>query len=245
MRPLTMPRHPARSRLLLAPLCVAGGLLGGVGHAETVTIYRCTDGEGQLSLRDTPCKAGETEQVQTMRKPVDPPPAPVSKPPPMAAPVKPPAPAAPQVVYVQPARPMYECTTPDGSTYTSDTPEGNPRWVPLWTLDYPVATTYERRGGYRGRVDVGGGNVSGRVEVGGGYRQGGGRPPLVAGGYPAGTWIRDVCNTLPQREVCDRLRDRRYELDRQYNSALQSERHAIDDEQRGIDARLANDCRNP
>ena len=234
------------SRRLIVPLLWAGGALAMAnGRAETVTIYRCTDDQGQLSLRDTPCKAGEKEQVQTMRKPVDPPPAPATAAPPVAAPRTPVTPATPQVVYIQPPRPVYECTTPDGTTYTSDTPEGNPRWVPLWTLDYPVASGYEQRGGYRAGVDVGGGSVRGRVEVGGGYRRGGGRPPLVAGGYPAGTWVRDVCNALPQQEVCDRLRDRRYELDRQYNSALQSERHAIDKEQRAIDARIANDCRNP
>ncbi|HDX0910980.1 TPA: DUF4124 domain-containing protein, partial [Stenotrophomonas maltophilia] len=37
-------------------------------------------------------------------------------------------------------------------------------------------------------------------------------------------------------------RDRRWELDRRYNSALQSERTAISNEQRGIDARLSRDC---
>ncbi|MDH1203932.1 DUF4124 domain-containing protein, partial [Stenotrophomonas maltophilia] len=44
------------------------------------------------------------------------------------------------------------------------------------------------------------------------------------------------------QEVCARLRDRRWELDRRYNSALQSERTAINNEQRGIDARLSRDC---
>lgn len=56
------------------------------------------------------------------------------------------------------------------------------------------------------------------------------------------TWVRDACHQLPQAEVCDRLRDRRYEIQRQYHSALQSERHALDKEQRGLDARLDNDC---
>lgn len=68
-----------------------------------------------------------------------------------------------------------------------------------------------------------------------GYR---GRGSVVVGN----TWVRDVCHQLPQAEVCDRLRDRRYEIQRQYHSALQSERHALDQEQRGVDARLGNDC---
>jgi hypothetical protein len=47
---------------------------------------------------------------------------------------------------------------------------------------------------------------------------------------------------LPPQEVCARLRDQRWELDRRYNSALQGERQAITREQRGIDARLDQDC---
>ncbi|SEL55490.1 protein of unknown function [Pseudoxanthomonas sp. GM95] len=68
-----------------------------------------------------------------------------------------------------------------------------------------------------------------------GYR---GRGSVVVGN----TWVRDTCHQLPQAEVCDRLRDRRYEILRQYHSALQSERQALDREQRGVDARLGNDC---
>ena len=42
--------------------------------------------------------------------------------------------------------------------------------------------------------------------------------------------------------TCERLRDRHWELGRRYNSALQGERHAIDAEQRRIDAQLAAEC---
>ncbi len=70
------------------------------------------------------------------------------------------------------------------------------------------------------------------------------RPPLGYGvNVPGGNvLVRDACSLLPPREVCSRLRDRRWELDRRYNSALQSERTAISNEQRGIDARLSQDC---
>ncbi|WDS37851.1 DUF4124 domain-containing protein [Pseudoxanthomonas sp.] len=56
------------------------------------------------------------------------------------------------------------------------------------------------------------------------------------------TWIHDTCHQLPQADVCDRLRDRRYEIQRAYHSSLQSERQLLDKEQRGLDARLGNDC---
>ena len=64
---------------------------------------------------------------------------------------------------------------------------------------------------------------------------------IVPGGY---TWIRDECHELPQPEVCSRLADRRYEIIRRHNSALQSEQRQLELEQRGIDARIANDCGN-
>jgi len=67
--------------------------------------------------------------------------------------------------------------------------------------------------------------------------------PGVGVVVPAGsTLIRDTCNVLPPKEVCARLTDRRWELIRRYNSALQSERRALETEQRGIDARLDRDC---
>lgn len=238
MRPAC--RHP-RAALLPALLATAAGAgLPSSAIAEDVVIYRCTDAQGRLSLRDTPCASGERQQVQTMLRPVDPPPRPAV---PAPAP-SPPAAAPPlvQTVVLQPPRPMYECVTPDGDTYTSETAEGNPRWVPLWTLGYPLAAPY-RRGGADFRADIGvrNGRVDGHVSIDNSVR--GGRRPSVIG-YPAGTWVRDACHPLPQQEVCDRLRDRRYALDRRYNSALQSERTEIIREQRGIDARLANDCRN-
>jgi hypothetical protein len=60
---------------------------------------------------------------------------------------------------------------------------------------------------------------------------------------PAGTWVRDTCHAIPAAEACARLQDRRDQLDRRYNSALQGDRDAIVREQRGIDARLSAECR--
>ena len=113
--------------LLLLPMMAA---------AQDVTIYRCLGPGGKLTLRDSPCAAGETQQVRSMQRPRDPAPG--------LAPVAPPAPptqAAPtrevQVIYRSPPRPLYECVTTDGQRYTSESGEGNLRWVPAWTLGYP------------------------------------------------------------------------------------------------------------
>ena len=213
--------------LLLLPMLSRSSL----ANAEDVTIYRCIGPGGALALRDSPCLKGETQQVRSMARPKDPAPgaAPIRTPPlpPAIAPVR-----EVQVVYRTPPRPMYECVTAEGERYTSDNGEGNPRSVPLWTLGYPMWS--RRDGGHRAGSP---GNPSGSP--------GSGRPPRPGMILPAGTtWVRDECHALPQEEVCDRLSDRRYEIIRRYNSAMQGERRQLELEQRGIDARLSNDCGN-
>lgn len=111
-----------------------------------VTVYRCIGADGGVSLRDTPCPSGQRQETRTMVRPTD---APASARTSASASASVPAagdgagaadkPARRIVVVREPAPPpMYECTTPDNSTYTSDSPEGNPRWVPMWTLGWPV-----------------------------------------------------------------------------------------------------------
>lgn len=204
--------------------------------AQDVTIYRCIAADGRLALRDSPCAKGETQEVRSMTRPRDPAPGLAVDRLPAPAPT-----AAPkreiQVVYRSAARPMYECVTADGERYTSDNGEGNPRSVPLWAFGYP-AWSHRNGGGPHG----GGANGS-RPPHGG---TDGGRPSRPGVVLPVGsTWVRDECHALPQQEVCSRLSDRRYEIIRRYNSALQSERRQLELEQRGIDARIDNDCGTP
>jgi Domain of unknown function (DUF4124) len=208
-------------------------------RADDVTIYRCTDAKGKLTLRDTPCEKGQQEQVRSMIRPKDAPPRARAEAAPQAA-----APAAPQRVLVRNApRPLYECTRPDGSLYTSDTGDGAPRFVPLWTLDYPVGPRSLALGD---RI----GSPSPRPprDRPGPPRP---RPPTYPGNgygyiYPAaGTWVRDECHPLPQTEVCARLGDRRDEIRRRFFNAMPSERATLNTEERGINARLADDCGVP
>ena len=242
-------------RLAFRTVLALSLLLGAAGaSAAEITIYRCTDAQGQLALRDTPCKKGQTQQTLEMQRPKDAPPAvrrAASAP--KAAPNATPAEPAPRHVVSAPARPMYECVTPDGNRYLSDTSAGNPRWVPLWTLGYPGYGSLlpPRREFYPGNVQA---NVQGSFNRGGGRYSVtiGDRPPrpphdvpppgYAVDAYGAGTWVYDECHALPQADVCARLRDERWELSRRYNSALQSERDDIDRQQRGLDARLASDC---
>jgi hypothetical protein len=218
--------HACRLTLLML---TSLSLLPLLAAAQDVTIYRCIGPGDALTLRDSPCEQGETQQTRSMQRPRDP--APVTTPR-----VAPAAPAATpplrevQVIYRTPPRPLYECTSGDGTRYTSDSSEGNLRWVPLWTVGFP---SWTHRGGGMSRPDRPGNGPPNRP-----YPQPGVVIPV------GGTWVRDECHALPQQEVCARLSDQRYELIRRYNSALQSERRALELEQRGIEARLANDCGN-
>lgn len=225
--------------------------------AEEITIYRCTGGQGQLSLRDTPCADGQQQQRVEMVRPRDPPPRTVANAVAASAPVTATAPPPQQVIVIRPPEPVYQCVTPDGERYTSDNPTGNPRWVPLWTLGYPVYPLpgWDGQPGYppvvpqhptssgrqvnRFKFDNVGRPSPEPSRSGPGLRV---RPPMVGLGVSPGTWISDQCHRLPQDEVCEHLHDRRWELGRRYNSAMQSDRRLIDAEQRRIDARLATDC---
>ncbi len=236
--------------VLLAPCADAGA-------ADPVTVYRCTDAGGHVTLGNVPCAEGSNEQVMAMQRPVD---RPLPPPPAVVEPEPEPAVAAPQVVMVRTPQPMYECITPDGDRYTSDTGEGNPRWVPLWTLGY--------RGGFRGGPPAGGaadafndyyanrplgGRVGAPTPRPSAPPAGSGRPdrpdrpsrphrPGHGGFGGPGTWVRDTCHVLPPTEVCARLFDRREEIRQRFFNAQPTERDALRLEERGLNARLAADC---
>lgn len=213
-------------------LLLAGG---NARAADNVTIYRCVDAKGKLTLRDSPCVKGQQQQQKrTMQRPKDPPASrnvsnarkqPASRPMPAQSEVR--------YVVVNAPRPLYECTRPDGSRYTSDNDDGNRRWMPLWTLDYPV---------YRERLALGD-----RIGAPPPGADAGMRPDLRADrGYGAfqggGTWVQDDCYPLPQEEVCAQLSDRRSQLRRRYFNAMPSERETLAVEERGLNARLRADC---
>lgn len=243
-----------RTRHLPVLLLAACAGMAAPCAADEVTVYRCVDAKGQVTLGDVPCAKGSQEQVRAMQRPKDGAPLAVALP---AEP--PPAPVAPpQVVVVRTPQPMYECITPDGERYTSETGDGNPRWVPLWTLGY--------RSGWGGGGRPGTNTASDRLNDWNDNRPLGGRvgartprgpdpssspgpdrprpphrpPPYGVGG--GGTWVRDACHALPQGEVCARLSDRREELRRRFFNAQESERNVLRREERGLNARLAADC---
>ncbi|HYQ25405.1 DUF4124 domain-containing protein [Stenotrophomonas sp.] len=223
--------------LLRPALCLALSLPLAALADDDVRVYRCVGSNGAVALQDTPCRSGRQE-VRDLQRPRDPPPRAASTDTPPPTPAETPDMGAREVrhVYIQPPQPMYECVRDDGSRYTSDNNEGNPRWVPVWT-------TIWYGPGLAGGPGPGGGAVGIGPPPGGAGIPVHRPPPGYGVGVPGGNvLVRDACTLLPPQEVCSRLRDRRWELDRRYNSALQSERTAISKEQRGIDARLPQDC---
>jgi hypothetical protein len=235
-----MPRaHDARmraTRLLVVPLVATVALAAlHAFAADDVTIYRCVDAKGRVALRDTPCNANEKQETRTMVRPRDAAPRklqavrePEPEPEPEYAP-------ATHDTYRAPPRPLFECHTPDGELYTSDTADGNPRWVPVWTLGYPVYAFPGQSSGVG--FSAGNGNIaiSGNTQIVNG-------PVVSPGAYGAGMWVRDTCYELPQGEVCALVRDRRDEIRRRFFNAMPSERDVLRVEERGLNARLENDC---
>lgn len=136
-------RTGPRSRWLLALLLAVAPALSGATASvpaaapDTVTIHRCVDGKGHVTLQDGPCPAGSRDTLLQMLRPKDPPPpraAPAVKPTPAESP--PPPPARPPAPTPPPA--MYRCTSYDGIERFSESYDPNPRCEPLG-LYYPPA----------------------------------------------------------------------------------------------------------
>lgn len=240
-------------------------LAGGAAAQDDITIYRCTDAAGHLTLQDAPCDKDQAQQTRRMLQPADPPPRAAPAAPATPAPAPPPvAPAA-----MRPAQPMYECVRADGSRYTSDDADGDPHWVSGgWDgIDGPVlagpgivfsggggripATANAPAAGPRGTPPSAGNgapqlrfrdatpaNPRPPPRPGHGHHQHGG----LRWGYGGGYWAYDDCSPLPRRETCARLRDRRDQIRTRFFNAQANERATLDQEERGINARLAEDC---
>jgi hypothetical protein len=218
-------------------LFVLAAIAASTARADDVTIYRCIDARGHLTLRDTPCASGEKQQTRNMLRPKD------ATTPPIVATQRTPSerydtPAQPQVVMLTAPRPLYECITPDGERYPSDSDQGNPRWVPLWTLGYPMVPLTRRGINASTGLSI----THGNVHIDGSHTVLAPPVPVPRYAYGAGTWVRDDCYQLPPQEVCARLRDRRDEIRTRFFNAMPSERDVLRVEERGVNARLDNDC---
>ena len=104
----------------------------------TVTVHRCTDARGQVTLQDDPCPPGSREETRAMTRPKDPPVSSkavkVAETPAMPQPELVDAEAPPRLPIPPP--PMYKCTSYDGDERFSESYDPNPRCEPL-VIYYP------------------------------------------------------------------------------------------------------------
>lgn len=255
---------------LILALGVAAGSAA-AAQPDELTIYRCTDAKGKLSLQDVPCPDGQAQQTRTVQRLQDPPPRPAPASP---APADPAPPPQVQVVVQRAPQPMYECVRPDNSRYTSDSNEGNPRYVSVYDLADGGLLPRGRWHGGEGRGAQGGfrpvdpplvglpyslGEGSGTTPVSpplvgipqGSQHRGIPRPPRppqrpgygYGYGYgPASVRVRDQCHPLPPAEICARVRGERDDIRRRFFNAQQRERERLDKQERALNARLSADC---
>lgn len=122
-------------------------------HAEdTVTVHRCVDGKGRVSLQNDPCPPGSRDSVKTMLRPKDaavsPVPSDAGATGEKAPPVSQSAPAPPDYEPLPPP-PMYRCTSYDGIERIGENYDPNPRCEPL-ALYFPAQQlTAEQAGACR------------------------------------------------------------------------------------------------
>jgi len=227
-------RMPSVIRDALFGAFLLGALVAaGAARADGVTIYRCVDASGGITLQDRPCPKDAHQEVRQMLRPQDAPPTP-----------EPIAVAQPQqrtirVRAVRDPEPLYQCTGPNGDTYVSQSgiPQGH--YAPLWV------SGYGNNGGSIDAVDrarAQQANGAGQFQNGAGQFRGG--IPGQYGGIPYGAvaYVQDSCVRMPQDEVCDSLRDRDSALGNLIFNAQPDERERYQREQKALRTQMRNDC---
>lgn len=127
--------------MVVGGLCVAIAVAPAAAQAQSsVTVYRCEEAGGTVTLQDEPCPAGANQTTREMTRPKDPPPRPAAPPPPEPYDTAPPgrAPDPEMAFYPPPPPPMFQCTDYDGEVRYTENYDPNTRCVPLSVLGYDV-----------------------------------------------------------------------------------------------------------
>ncbi|HTA64481.1 MAG TPA: DUF4124 domain-containing protein [Xanthomonadaceae bacterium] len=203
---------PLVCEALLGAFLVGALAVPRAAHADTVTIYRCVDTKGGVSLQDKACPKDARQETREMVRPQDALPQPVA-----AASHAPPHPVEVRVVHERDPQPAYQCTTPDGDTYINHTGIPQGRYEPLWTTG-PARDTGFVAGGHAPLTHAHG------------Y------------GVPAMSYVEDTCVRLPQEDVCAGLRARADQLGTMIFNAQPSDRERYERERKGLDEQMRSDC---
>lgn len=176
------------ARLLLALSC--SGLAVAAADAAEVTIYRCTDASGALTLQNSPCPKGMKQEARTMQGVNTVPMAPTANTPAAPVPATPapspttpatvsgnetPAPPAPTDDRRLPPPVLFQCTTYDKDSYVTEEVIPASRCVTMRTV------------GLDGNPQSGAGQA---CEV-----------------------VRDTCARVPDGALCDAWKKRRDETE--------------------------------
>ncbi|CAN7593864.1 DUF4124 domain-containing protein [Pseudoxanthomonas sp. LjRoot143] len=179
--------------LLLALACGSAGI--DTATAAEITIYRCTDASGALTLQNSPCPKGMKQEARTMQgvntvpmapgqsgtaatpalAPAAPAPATTSAEPPTTPEIATPPASPTSNTRRLPPPVMFQCTTYDKGRYVTEDPEPASRCVTLQTI------------GLDGNPQSGAGQA---CEV-----------------------VRDICARVPDGALCEAWQKRRDETE--------------------------------
>lgn len=110
---------------------------GKTGPKNTVTVHRCIDAKGLVTLQGDPCPPGSHDTTREMTRPKDPPPGSAPPPPPPIV-IEPPREEYVPNREIIPPPPIYRCTNTAGEERFSEQYDPNPRCEPI-VLYYPYA----------------------------------------------------------------------------------------------------------
>lgn len=176
-------------------MCLALLALGLAADAAAQTVYKCTDGHGNVAFQDAPCRKDARQHVMHLHVPTPPPDAPAAaapantapRPPAPSAVAAPPAPAPPTYEIPQ----LYSCLrATDGKNYVSRNGDPPAYRAPLGILgafQMPLSQTYGGRDAAR-RAASDPQLAKGRIT-----------PGLVADHY---AWVQDQCQPMNVEEIC-------------------------------------------
>lgn len=179
---------------------------------NTVTAYKCTSAQGQVTYQGTPCKHDQKQQTLQLddNEPGSPPPRDVDSDtqPPAARP----SPRPP--VLQTPPPVMYSCTrVTDGKTYLSN--NGNP--APYYA---PLAMT--------GIIPTPLGQISPHVAA---------NAAMIASHY---TLVQDQCQPMSPQDTCSELRSEYDDNEKKLSRAFQSDLPALQQRESELLAELSH-----
>lgn len=98
-------------------------------QAQSVSVYRCVDGAGRVSLQDRPCPPGQQDRHHQVQLEAD-----AATPATAAAPEPEVRSAAPGAAPSLPPPPLWDCVDYQGERRLSAHDDPRPRYVPSWVL---------------------------------------------------------------------------------------------------------------